>query len=71
MRYSQIFITAFLAMEAINKDHKPSHDKEDWVIENFMDRVIALGYKGNPTTVATWWFKKNQSKTIDLTNLKS
>ena len=71
MKANQIFIKAFLDMEANNPEHKPSHDKEDWVIENFMSRVLAQGYTGSPSTIASWWVQKNQTKTIDLTNLKS
>ncbi len=59
--YESIFQEAFLTMHRINPEHNSSHQVEDWAIENFMDRVIALGYTGDPEKVSNWWWVINQN----------
>lgn len=57
--YASIFQEAFLAMHKNNPQHAHSHPKEDWAIENFTDRVFALGYKGKADKAYKWWLDQN------------
>lgn len=49
-------------MHANNPEHNPSHEVEDWVIENFTDRCLALGFKGSIHKAVSWWWDQNEKE---------
>lgn len=49
-------IIAMAAMLEKNPDRQEAHPEEDWVVENYMDRVKVLSPDLDPYYIAGFWF---------------
>ena len=54
-----------------NPGRESSHETEDWVIENYIDRVRELNQKLEPHIIGHFWYAFNKNLTLLLNSYEN